>query len=57
MARRGKTSPAEGVMDIMAMLSRWGGAKVDHSAYNAATAQFPTRLLSALLRFGQAGRL
>ena len=27
------------------------------SAYNAATAQFPTRLLGALLRFGQAGRL
>ena len=29
MARRRKTSPAEGVMDIMAMLSRWGGAKAD----------------------------
>jgi LemA protein len=27
------------------------------SAYNAATAQFPTRLLASLLRFGQAGRL
>jgi hypothetical protein len=27
------------------------------SAYNAATVQFPTRLLGSLLRFGQAGRL
>lgn len=27
------------------------------SAYNAATTQFPTRLLGSLLRFGQAGRL
>lgn len=27
------------------------------SAYNAATSQFPTRLLASLLRFGQAGRL
>jgi LemA protein len=27
------------------------------AAYNAATVQFPTRLLGSLLRFGQAGRL
>jgi LemA protein len=27
------------------------------SAYNAATTQFPTRLLASMLRFGQAGRL
>lgn len=27
------------------------------SAYNAATTQFPTRLLGSLLRFGRAGRL
>lgn len=27
------------------------------SAYNAATQQFPTRLLGSLLRFGQAGKL
>ena len=27
------------------------------SAYNRATAQFPTRLLHSLLRFRQAGRL
>ena len=26
------------------------------AAYNAATAQFPTRLLGSLLRFGRAGR-